>query len=74
MDDDILIAIDGRERMTEVMDEALVFAELCGATVHGLYVIGNQANRSAAGAKWFTFGERRLATPLRPWRPLPVVL
>lgn len=57
MYEDILIATDGREGMEEVIEEALDLAELCDATVHGLYVIGDQGNQGLTGAKWLTFGE-----------------
>lgn len=57
MYDDILIATDGREGMAEVIDEALDVAELCDATVHGLYVVGNQREQGTAGAKWLTLGD-----------------
>ena len=57
MYDDILIATDGHEGMDEVIDEALSLATLCDATVHGLYVVGDQGDQGTAGAKWLTFGE-----------------
>lgn len=57
MYDDILIATDGRDGMEEVIDEALTLANLCDATVHGLYVIGDRGNQGVTGAKWLTFGD-----------------
>lgn len=43
MYDDILVPTDGRGGMERVTDHALALAELCGATVHVLYVVDETA-------------------------------
>lgn len=40
---DILVPTDGRGGMERVTDHALALAELCGATVHVLYVVDETA-------------------------------
>ncbi|WP_435065315.1 universal stress protein [Halobaculum sp. EA56] len=43
MYDDILVPTDGSEGMRRVAEHALGLAELCGATVHVLYVVDETA-------------------------------
>lgn len=43
MYDDILIPTDGSSGMQRVSDHAFALAELCGATVHVLYVVDERA-------------------------------
>lgn len=43
MYDEILVPTDGSARMKSVADHALTLAELCGATVHVLYVVDESA-------------------------------
>ena len=43
MYEDILVPTDGRDGMERVSDHALDLAELCGATVHVLYVVDETA-------------------------------
>lgn len=46
MYDDILVPTDGSSGMTQVAEHALALAELCGATVHVLYVVDETAYAS----------------------------
>lgn len=46
MYDDLLIPTDGRGGMKHVTEHALSLAELCGATVHVLYVVDKTAYSS----------------------------
>jgi nucleotide-binding universal stress UspA family protein len=44
--EDVLVPTDGRGGMERVTDHALALAELCGATVHVLYVVDEAAYAS----------------------------
>lgn len=49
MYDEILVPTDGSQGMKQVADHALALAELCGATVHVLYVVDETAYAAIPG-------------------------